>query len=249
MSTNGGDDDIEDEIRELTEEISDLTNLLREAFTQQQREMEEDEEEEGDLWNVGQTSLSVGSVEEYKRLRARAAKDEEMAAPYFSGKAFDSDEERIQARVELYQEGFDSLQSVMGALGDAAFAEFVREYAKEYFEANSPGGARLTKRMIDILEPSPSFFGITVVDGELTIIQPQSPLAFIKEAGAHWNYIGAPNPRLGIDEPGTEKLIPGEMNVGEFNEELAEAIFDIRPKQLPREAVGLLPLEDQQYYN
>jgi len=239
MSIGGnGDDDIEDELRRLTDEISELTRLLEFALVQGEEPGDEDGGEgidRGDLWNIGTTALQVDSIEQYEELRAVAASDEETTAPMFGPNAFDSRAAQVEARYELFSRGFDSLQSAEARMSKTDFKEFVQLFVKRLV------GNKATADLIKVVDPSPGFFGIRKVNNELSITRANSPLSLQVVWGEFYHPASAPWVALGKRNPPEEELdrIEPRLITADLNRNLAEAAFDIG--KLPDEYAGLLP--------
>lgn len=236
---NGDDDDIERKLDRLVDEISELTRLLELALTAREPEAgdEDDDVTEGDLWEIGDRSVSVDTEGEYKRARVAAAKGVESTMPHFSNRAADSKQERLELRHSLFVQGFDNLQSIRSITSNDGFAEFIRLHAKSIWPSED------ARELIDIVQPGPGFFGINLVGDEMTISQFETPFRFIVAWGYFYHPESQPWASLRLNEPQNMGAIESGRTFGEFTQKLAVAAF--RVNRLPAKFVSRLP-EDMQ---
>jgi len=235
---NGDDDDLEDELRRLVDEMSELTRLLEVAMTQGRRE-EEDEDEgepEGDKWAHGDISPSVDSIDGYESARVEAANTTSVTRPYFSTGVFDGEQSRMEGRYQLYARGFDSLQSIRSALSKDGLDKFMRAYIKDTFDS------RTTHELIDILEPSASFFGIRIVDDEMSITRRKSPITYQVVWNNFYHEDAVPWSQLRLNAPTDDEIefIPAGIRFNELNEEMAKALYKVN--RLPDKYHNILPI-------
>lgn len=240
VSGNGGDD-IEDELRELTSQLSELTRLLQRGLVEGSEPEGEDEAPTGDLWSVGSVSPSVSSLGEFEEFRSEASTSREMLVPYFEPDAFGSFGERMDARYDLYTNGYSSLQSMNSSLSEGAFSEVINRFAKNYIGERPTVVRPLANDLVDILEPSYGFWGISVVNDNISVTERLTPLDFVVAWGEFYYPESVPWRVLGKQEPDDIGSIRGRKTAGEVNKDLAEAIFDRKNKDLPASYVELLP--------
>lgn len=239
---NGDDDDIEEKLDRLADELSELTRLLEMAMVQPQEPDdagEDDDFTEGDLWQIGDRSVSVRTEGEYKRARVGAANGSETTMPRFGSNAFDNRQERLEARHSLFKQGFDNLQSIRSITSKEGFAEFMRLHAKDRWPSEE------AHELIDIVEPGPAFFGINIVGDEMRISQFETPFQFL----VVWNFFYFPESQpwvsLELPEPQNIGAIRPNKTFAEFTQKLAIAAF--KTNDLPAKFVANLPddLQDE----
>lgn len=240
MSAGNGPGD-GDRFDRLLDELGELTDLLRMAFTQGPGELEGEEELEGplDMWDNG-TSVSVTTLEEFKTWRIRAATREDVSTPYFEVSEIDGLGDKIDAHVKLYNDGYQNLEELRATLGVGGFGEFVQELAKQASDPDMAGTDLIADELVDILEPSPSFFGINEVEGEIQISRSLTPFSFLKVYGYTWHIIAEPGEKLGLEQPEGVHFVIGEMSGREVNEQMAKAIDKTRGLELPKRYESLL---------
>jgi hypothetical protein len=244
MSIGNGDDgdDIEDKLDELIGEISDLTRLLENAMMAEGEGAPEDQEETpSDMWEIGDETTPVDSVDQYKKFRRRAANNSTMTTPYFSQDAFDNRLEKLEARVDLFMEGYDSLESVSSRLGDDDFNEFIRIFTERQLRGREDVLGEYASPLARIAKPSAGFYGIRVLNGGISHSTGRSVLKLYIAGGDHYAFNSNPESALGIqlDEEGVIASI-GEMRVTELNKRLARHVYKTNPEELPSGYVELL---------
>lgn len=169
----GGDDDIDDLIRELRRTNQRLDQLV-EAIMRGTEQQESEETNQVDLWNVGESSATVETVDEYIQERSRAANSPNITAPGTKGV-----DDLVDFFTEVYTRAGDNLQRILWALGVDLFNGFVRGVAKDY-------GAN--DRLVDMLNPTSSFFGIEVVNREVRMRYAQTHMNFTLVSGDNYYY-------------------------------------------------------------
>lgn len=237
----GGDDDIEDKLDDLVDEIRELTSLMRFALTQGDEEFEQGEEDTGpiDLWDQG-TSVAVSSVDEFKKWRRRAANEEGVSTPYFNTDELENYSSKMDAHVDLYIKGYQNLQELRSTLGSGGFEEFVIEFAKRSSDPSVGGSGAISSELVDILEPSPSLFGIEVIEDEIRINPSLTPFNFIDSYGFIWHAAGKPDERLSLGAPDNAIPIVGSVTSRDMNAKMAKIIDDTRGMSLPDRYKDLL---------
>lgn len=232
----GDDPNDDDKFNRLIDQLDELTNLLTMFLTQDVPEAAEDSGDEGpsDKWNTG-TSVSVSTVQEFQEMRSKAARSEDVSTPYFDTDDLEGYEDKMDAHVHLYMQGYQNLEELRSTLGADGFSRFVRELAKESEDPSMGGSGIIAADLVDILEPSPSFFGIQEVEGDIQINAVLTPFSFIEAYGNTWHITGDPIQRLGLGQPGDVVRVIGEMSARDINEEMAKAIDDTRGLKLPEE--------------
>ncbi len=245
MSTGGGDDDIEDELRRLTNELSELTRLLEASMRQAGGVEEEEEGPSGDLWDVGNVSPKVSSVDEYQQLRSEAASTTTTAAPYFDTSIFDSFDDRVEVRYKLFKRGYDSLQSMYASVSDEVFNAILAEYAVDYLSGDDEAVIPLAVDLVEMLRPGMGMYGVNVVGGTLSVSRRLTPLDFLVSWGEFYYPRSQPWLKLGKREPNNLDDIRGGKSVREFNSDLAHAVFTRSSLDLPEQYVDLLEPEEQ----
>lgn len=236
---NGGrdDDDIDrliDALNDTNANIDELTkkvDRLVEGMTRAARE-EAGGEPEGqvqDLWDVGKMSSGTAETPEaYARMRAQTAKSEDLGVPRIS-----RSREVVPFLVEVYRMYAEHLQRIYFALNNDQWEEFIRRLAVLY-------GAE--EELVDILNPSPSTFGVITTDKEVDVIAPKSHMNFTDAYGNYWfgadvdvsgkSYSG-PSEALGLPEDTNAETIFGRLSDHDINKKLASAIDDRSNLSLP----------------
>jgi hypothetical protein len=245
MARNPGDDDIDDELRELTSQLDELTRLLRRALTEGGEPQEGDDTPSGDLWDTGSISPKVSTTGEYEEFRAEAATSTDMVVPYFEPDVFDSFEEKVDARYQLFANGYDSLQSLYTSLGEDSFSAVINKFAKDYIGERPTVVRPLATDLVDSLNPSYGFWGFSSVNDELSVTERLTPLDLVVAWGEFYHPKSRPWVVLGKREPDEIGSVQGGKTAGEVNKDLAEAVFGRRNLDLPPEYVELLSPDEQ----
>lgn len=245
---NGDDDDIEEKLDRVIDELSELNRTLSRAL-QPAEEIEEGEEpDQGDIWEEGQSSSRVRSVDEYKRKREQAANSPNMTLPFFGSVAFDSWEEKMQARYELFKQGYDSLESLWSGVGREAFDRIMVIYALDYLnpEGRQFATTEIREDLVEILDPGAGFFGVKVVQDEVVHSEPDSPLDFRVVGGQFYHPEANPINVLNLQDVSVDDVFDsiGGMLTGEVNRKMALAILERRSLELPDEHKDLVSPEE-----
>lgn len=243
MSIGGGagDDDLEDKIEDLIDEIGELTDMMEFLVSPQAQEVREQTEDGGptDLWDEG-TSTAVRSVEEFKKWRRRAATDEGVSTPYFATDDLDDYGSKLEAHVDMYIEGFQNLQELYSTLGVDGFNDFVQEFARMSSDPSIAGSGVISGELIDILDPSASFFGIQIIEGEVKLNPALTPFTFLEAYDYIWHSAAEPSKNLGLEATTDVVPVVGSLTSKEINTKLARSIDRRDDLDLPDKYDNLL---------
>jgi hypothetical protein len=238
---DGGNDDLEDKIEDLIDEIGNLTEMMEFLVSPQAQEVKEQTEDTGpeDSWDEG-TSTAVRSVDEFKKWRRRAATEEGVSTPYFATSDLEDYDSKLKAHVNMYMKGFQNLQELYSTLGVSEFDDFIQEFAKMSSDPTVASNGVIADELIDILDPSASFFGIQVIEGEVEINPALTPFSFIEAYGYTWHAAAEPMKKLGLREP--EDVVPviGSITSKEINSKMAKTIDRRDDLELPDKYSDLL---------
>ncbi len=238
---DGGDDNLEDKIEDLIDEIGNLTEMMEFLVSPQAQEVREETEDTGpeDLWDEG-TSTAVRSVDEFKKWRRRAATDEGVSTPYFATSDLEDYDSKLEAHVDMYMDGFQNLQELYSTLGVSEFDDFIQEFARMSSDPSVASNGVIADELIDILDPSASFFGIQVIEGEVKINPALTPFSFIESYSYTWHAAAEPMKKLGLRAP--EDVVPviGSITSKEINTKMARTIDRRDDLELPDKYSDLL---------
>lgn len=251
FNPNDDDDDIEDRLDDLTRELSELNDILRRAITQGGEGGPGDEgrsSENADLWDIGDTSPVARSKTEYEEFRRASSNNDTLVVPSLDGSAFESNMDKIRTRIEIFEEGFDNLSSVAAKLSDEEFSRFLNEYAIRRWNRNIPAEI-LEADLVRLVNPSPGFWGVRNIAGEISITPELSPLSFLRAYGEIWDFHSEPWNSLnkGPRPPDAESM-GRRMDATEVNRRLADMAFERRSIDFPEEYFRYLSDENQRKF-
>lgn len=247
--SNGGDrdDDIDrliDAVRETNRNVSEIGERLERFINaiegSARREQEEQEEISEDLWNVGQAPVGKArNSMEYIQLRRRSAHSQDLTVPQVH---LDVDN-LVDFFYDVYINSGEHLQRIYHALSKDDFDEFVRKLAIDY-------GA--DERLVDILEPSHSTFGIQEINDDIVPIEENTHMAFVRGHGQFWFASSAtfeperqfysaweiPDVGMGaleLSRPDDVRGMEGLLTATDINRKMARAIDDRGDLRLPED--------------
>jgi len=243
------DDDIERRLDELTNELSELNRLLRNAITSGEREGEGRDRrtpQEADFWNVGDTAPTVDSMAEYRRLRIVSSNSRDIGAPMLSPEAYEDREERIENRIRVFEDGIDNLSSARARLGKRDFREFLNQYVLIRTSEDPPVTETIRHDLVEAVNPSPQFWGVSEVDGEISVTPAIAALQFLRA----YNYLWHPEAepwnalRKGPRPPDTDVTETGRTVI-EMNQKMAVMAFERSSIEFKEKWAKLLPDDKQ----
>lgn len=247
----GGDDDDIDRLVDELEETNDLLKRLVEGLTRgrQGREGgEEDDEDDsqGDLWRLGDVKQSAISEEDYIEKRRRAATTESYTLPYIDFDMMPDDFDLVDFKVRMFNDGYDSIESVRSSLSNDDFGEFVWKMV-----VRATGGSQIgiEEWIIREIEPGPGMFGISPVerrinmpDGTVRVTQDidfneeRLLVGFIEVGQDHFKDQSDPFGNLGVPrDPSIINFIRPGGTVGDLNKQLVIAAYKSSKVSLPDE--------------
>jgi hypothetical protein len=192
-------------------------------------------------------SESADSLEDYKEKRRQAEHDPDRVRPYLSSDASLGGRSRLKAQVELFKEGYNSLDDVNGILSKDDFHEFIQVLVKDI-----PG---VHPELVDIIDPGRELFGVEHTqpsaeawnEGQIKMRKFDSPFRFLeykppsRDQITLWRHDAKPWEKLDCAEPeSTPRIVEGDLTADDLNRKLAEIISDKDYLTLPKEYQHLL---------
>lgn len=239
-------DDLEDKIERLVAEISQLTDIFRQAMTRQPLEEGEDTDAVQDLWDVGTQRNKVTSITEYRRVRSIAARSEDVVSPWLSGEKFDASEQVVNAHVQMFVTGVVNLEELHAGLSKEGFKNFVQKYHITASEA--AGSATIDTELMAAADPRPNVFGITFVEGSVVINILNAPFSYVKAYGQTWAFTANPADELNLPSPSDTDKLEGQRSISDLNKQLASIALRKEGEDFPEEFVNLLDDEEREKY-
>jgi hypothetical protein len=254
------DDDIEEKLDDLIDEISQLNQTFRAFITQGAEQSDDDDggsDQQGDQWRNGNNSPMVVTEEEYRSKRRIAANSQTTTLPFYGPNVFDTKSEKIEAYVDSFIDGYDSVESIYATLSEDDFDKFgVRLVVKLLSEVED---LNLRVDLIEELDPGAAFFGLRVVetvnpgrgaverrDKGVVIDGDSSPISYTRYYNDHYYAGSDPVGVLRLDQPNIEgqvQDVQGQKPIPQVNRDLATAIFKRQDKSLSESDKRLVPDE------
>lgn len=193
---------LEDRMSGLEEQMSSFQdNLERLLFGPEGAPSPlEEQEPEGDLWDVGTRKETADSLSTYQFFRTRAANDTDNVSPAFSPDydGIQSSEDRMVTYFELFRTGYASLREIYQIkLNKREWEMFVRELVDyhgitrgmvESDVQDIEFGSGIFLPFVDIINPAPSFFGFYTHGDELEVDDDGCPIPLLKAYG-DWYFV------------------------------------------------------------
>jgi len=249
------DDKIDDLVRELSETNRNLSRLVDSIVRGQDQQAEDGDEEPKfpvDRVTEGRYSPSVDDIVEYEKAREKAANNDTSGLPTYGGS-----QDTVDFYTDVFTASLENMDMVSNRLSKDQFDEFVGNIAVIH---------GVNEELVDILEPSSSFFGVTTDKDKNVVFTPQkSHIPLLQAMGSYWHVdrnsaldpgnITEPWYKLTIGTATQRNNISGEFSIEperflRFDADVTELDMDIKMAEIIMKREGkTLPQHLKREYN